>query len=156
MIKAGSNSQFINYAKHWFMQSHRYYDLAILVSDYCMMDVQNVTLEDIRSKLIHVITDLGLLSDERHINLFFEAIAPSAYYRWALPGEDDVALQHMFRDHPNYNYNKAVISACLSVIATAKVFDNGETLILIDEPDYSLIPKREPFPSEENNATRHP
>ena len=149
MIDARSETQFILYAKHHFLESNRYYDLAILMSDYCMVDVQDVSLDDLRYKMIHIITDLGLLSNDRQINLFFEAISPNNYYRWAITDIDDTKLCHMYRAHPNYNYNKAVISACLSVIATMQEFNAGEILVQLNEPDFTLIPKREPFPSEE-------
>jgi len=109
------------YAKNWYEINNPLEDLKIL---YSQRNGCYISITDILSCL----TDLALnyVKTTREMREFLDDISPENCWRvWRF---EDV----------KYDYWKAVISKCLSILSLTKVseIENG-----LDEPDYTLLPK---------------
>ena len=134
-----SNSQIINYAKGHYVESDTFYDLAIIIAEYYIMDVECVTLSDIASILKTSCYEFGLVSNTRQFETFIDKISPSNYYYWV------GGIKYMNRPHPDYDFHKSVIYTCLSFLRQIKVrkkqLDGSYTWIVeIEDADPTLIP----------------
>lgn len=110
-------SHFYLYAKHWYKQSgNPVDDLRHIVADYAGMAYENVTKHDAITVLIEATLDALKLygNPDYEVNNLLHRIAGSAF-----------------------SPETAVIEGCLSILCQAK------TGGLLDEPDYSILPRRE-------------
>ena len=128
-------SHFYLYAKHWYKRTDIIDDLKIICGKYCGIDVEFISASNIISILLNVVyLHINRLQDFAN---FVEDISPAEC--WKFGGPIDQKL---------YDYDRAVINKCLSILALTIVRENGKTLIELDEPDETLLPLSKASPSE--------
>jgi hypothetical protein len=144
MIKLGCESQFVNYVHGKFESTgDLWQDLKLLQAERCFISVECVGLDDIRTIMVGIVKMMGGFDHQSSIDDFMEDISPKKYYRWAWDG-----LQYMNAPHPDYDYDKAVIHKCMSIIRLTKVRERGKDgmwywLFDIEAPNYEILPKKE-------------
>jgi len=132
-----SYSQFYNYAKGMYKPSISVWvDLTQLVCDRSMLYPEHVTPSIIGEVLMDAVFEA--LPDTRDIRRFMSNISPNSYYKW-VHGD----LCYIYNAHPDYDYDFAVISACLSTLRNAEICtvdgDVKHWLIELDDPTTEVL-----------------
>lgn len=142
MIDMKDKSQFMYWAYGAFEKGDDIEQLKILLCDYCMLDLKFANTIDIREMMVMTVTDMGIFKNEGKLQEFIREIGPEHYYKW-VPS----TLSQMWFPHPEYDYNKAVIYKCRSLIrleAIRDILKDGEIVdrFEMNEPNFNLIPQR--------------
>jgi hypothetical protein len=113
------------YAKGWYKTTNVISDLKIIYGRRNGMDAEHISIGNI----LDCITVLAWKHMSKHdycLREFIGDISPNAFKR-------------TFYREEVYDFNKAVIEKCLSIISLTKITDIPEGL---DEPDPSILPLR--------------
>ena len=131
-------SQFINYAKGMYIQDvDNIDDLKTLVGEYSLIYPEHVAVNDVINHLMDAVSEY--MKTPRDFTKFITKISPDNYFLYT----DDV--QYVYRDHPDYDFYRAVIETCLSTLRCLKIKEQGEngelcTLIELDKPNDDILP----------------
>lgn len=139
MIDVTSDSQFICFAKGHFEKGEDWFgDLCKIHAEVYMVPEESVTMCDLRNVLMHLAHKMGCFDKSWKFSEFLDDISPYNYYRWV------GGLEHMGRLHPLYDYDKAVVHKCLSMIALTSVYDDDDNIkILFNPADPKIMPVKE-------------
>ena len=114
------------YAKNWYKKTNVIEDLKILYGKRNGLEPEHISTNNILDCLFNLAAKH--LKGPRDMSAFISDISPDNYWKIS-----------RFGDEP-WDYWKAVISKCLSVLSLIRVdeIENG-----LDEPDFTLLPKSE-------------
>lgn len=140
------------YAKGWYERTDPIEDLKVLYGKRSGIDAEYISISDICFCLITLVSKHAFKT-KHQIHEFISDIAPDNVWRvWKF---DTNGKGGWFGEGIEYDYWKAVISKCLSILCMVEIKDieNG-----LDEPDYSLLPmsehvKKRQEEEEEKNET---
>lgn len=113
------------YAKNWYAKTNPIDDLKILYGKRNGLEPEHVSMNNILSCLFEL--TLKHLKEPWQLKEFITDISPDYFWKISRFGKEP------------WDYWKAVISKCLSVLSLTKVSDieNG-----LDETDFTILPKR--------------
>lgn len=139
MKRAAHFSQIILYAKKLFKRDIIIEDLRVLIGDAYLLEIEHVSDESIRSVLIDILWEMGVLEDRHKFNEFMERISPEKYYRFV----EGSTISDMDVPHPDYDFTNAVIETAIGMLSTLKMTNaDGTKLILLNKPNFKLLPPR--------------
>ena len=127
-----SYSHFILYSKGWYLKTHKYIDMQILIGHWSGLDPMDVDDHNIFSVMSTMI--YPYIKDER---TFANFVANVMQYKWD--------KQNKFTTMEKF------IQACLDILSELQIYESQDwnnpdikiTLIELDEPDYiNVLPKR--------------
>ena len=113
------------YAKGWYKKTDLWEDLKIIQGNYCNIEPNYITKNDIIQKLLTIAVDIMSMNNKylkRHVISFINSCNTSEY--WKVDAK---------------NYNEAVVKNSLSLMKFTKVIN----IHPIEDCDYSLLPKHE-------------
>ncbi len=140
MKKIGHLSQIVLYCKGWFRYSDDIFeDLKILISEVYLLDLEHVTIEDIREAMIEICRELGIFDEPYKFSEFMREISPECYFKWT----DRQNIKYINKSHPDYDFNRAVICKCKSLLTLLKIKQNGKTKFILKRPNFDLLPHNE-------------
>ena len=121
-----SDSQVILYAKGWFKKTDTIEDLRKIYAKRNLMALEHIYQEDIYSMLTHLVFELCIKDNSNKFNHLMSEIFRSEI-KW-----------HEFS---NVTRVKNVIRVYLEMLRLLRIKDGDKTLIKLDEPDYSILPR---------------
>lgn len=136
MIELKSRSALVWYAKGHYEKNSTMYDLAILISESYLLPIEVMRLSDIRQLMLNLCHDIGMFNESRTFFEFMSGITPERYYENL---EGPPSLEYIFKPHPDYNFDKAVIGKCLRMLSVLKVMSGDEVLIDLEPVDYRVL-----------------
>lgn len=136
MKKVDHLSQIVLYAKGWFKKGDMFEDLRILISEAYDLYIEHISDEDVRQCLYDTCIALGVFDNEHNLREFVTEISPQSFYKYA----KEWSIKHMGKQHPDYDFNRAVICKCLSYLSLLKVNDKGKPQFIFKRPNYDLLP----------------
>jgi len=138
MKKIDHQSQIVLYAKGWFHKSEDIYeDLKILIGEAYLLNAEYISMSEIREVMITIVQDCKILKDPRMIRELFDDISPESYYKWA----KEWTNRDMHRPHKDYDFTKAVIGKCLSMLNGLCMNEGGKRKFILKRPNFDLLPR---------------
>lgn len=134
MKRAGDFSQIILYAKGWFEKTDLIEDLNVLVAEAYLLPRDN-DKQEIRDAILNVCQEFDLITPGHEFNTFMADISPENYYRYT----KDWTISQMRQPHPEYDFDLAVINACLGKLSRLKCKDGDVRKVLLKKPDFNLL-----------------
>jgi len=112
------NSEIILYAKGWYEGTDLISDLKLICGKRSGCNPEHISENDIINTLLYIIEEHKNIDMRFFVN-FIDAINPNSFIRklW---------------NNTEYNFNKAVIEKCLSVINLMQVRSEDGTTVLIE------------------------
>jgi len=131
------DSHVLLYAKHHYQTGNLWEDLAKILAERNALDPNHITPQLIFENIVHITLDYIKINARQVANLLMD-IQPSNWWMFSEKRSINV-------DISEYDFYKAAVIKCLSLLAITTVYDKvtGETLIEIDDPDPSILPLSE-------------
>jgi len=112
--------------------------LKILIGEAYDFYPEDVSIEDIRRVMIDIVKEYIIDDNPNRLFEFMNEISPECFYKWADPRD----LSYIEKPHPNYDFNRAVIIKCISMLNCLRVLDGSNRLISFNRPNFNLLPKK--------------
>jgi hypothetical protein len=116
------NSHILLYAKHWYKRGYIIKDMKILIGERSGIEPKYIDQKDIFIVLFGIV--YPYIKEEHPLREFLSDIISGFLYI------DQTVFERF-------------IKVCLSVLSNIPVKEGNKILIELDEPDYTLLPKRE-------------
>lgn len=138
MKHVGGISQVFWYAKGKFEQNNIIDDLKEIMSVIYLIEVKYIDVHIISSNMMNICKEFDLFNNSNDIIAFINDISPRNYWKYVETDSDK-----MYKSHPNYDYDMAIIYGCLSKIRHMLCTDkDGNLKYDLDLPNFSILPAK--------------
>ena len=145
-----ADSHLLLYAKHHYQTGDLWDDLAKILAERNALSVEYLNKRLIFENIVHITLDYIKVDARVMADLILE-LQPAAFWKWS----NDISFAV---DPEDYDFYYAAVRKCLSLLAITRVYgDDGEVLIVLDEPDPNILPisKLSKF-NKENESDEEP
>jgi hypothetical protein len=131
------DSHIILYAKYWYKRTDVITDMKVLVGERCARDPERVSISNIVSVLTTITYPFMNTKDN------FESFLRDCFRRSENYPSSKIA-NPIISPLENLKFGvKEIIESMLAILGSILVYDdNHNEIVKLDEPDYSILPKR--------------